>query len=254
MIESVTDIIASRSQEPEGLSKMVVWSVAAHMVVVVVLIAWPDPAVQPPPTIMTVSLGGAPGPKTGGMTQAGAPAVQAPAPLEPPKQVEAPPAPKAPPMTLPDPKVHPRQQPKPTQAPPEATAKTPNTGAEPRTGAARGDQKVRGTGFGLSSSGGSGGPVQLDVSDFCCPEYIDQMRLAIMRGWDQNQGVVGSTTMKFTITRTGTIQSPQVELPSGFVALDNAAVRALQLARIPPLPSEFPNATLTVHLRFDYQR
>jgi TonB family protein len=75
-----------------------------------------------------------------------------------------------------------------------------------------------------------------------------------MRGWDQNQGVVGSTTMKFTITRTGTIQSPQVELPSGFVALDNAAVRALQLARIPPLPSEFPNATLTVHLRFDYQR
>ena len=81
-----------------------------------------------------------------------------------------------------------------------------------------------------------------------------QMRLAILRGWDQNQGVVGSTTMKFTIARNGAVQSPQVELPSGFVALDNAAVRALQLARLPPLPPEFPNQTLTVHLRFDYQR
>jgi TonB family protein len=60
--------------------------------------------------------------------------------------------------------------------------------------------------------------------------------------------------VKFTIARNGTIQAPQVELPSGFVALDNAAVRALQLARVPALPAEFPNPTLTVHLRFDYQR
>ena len=234
---------------------MLVWSIAAHVVIAVALIVWPDRSTaEPPRTIMTISLGGAPGPKTGGLTQAGAQAVQAPPPPEPVKPVEAPPAPKAPPMTLPDPKVPRRQVPKPTQAPPEATAKTPNAGAEPKTGAARGDTRVRGQGFGLSSSGGAGGPIQLDVSDFCCPEYIDQMRLAIMRGWEQNQGVVGSTTMKFTSARNGTVQSPQVELPSGFVALDNAAVRALQLARLPPLPQEFPNSTLTVHLRFDYQR
>ena len=255
MIGSVTDIIASRSHEPDGLSKMLVWSVAAHLVVAVALIAWPGGSLaEPPRQIMTISLGGAPGPKTGGLTQAGAQAVQAPPPPEPVKQIEAPPAPKAPPMTLPDPKVQRRQLPKPTQAPPDAASKTPNTGAEPRTGAARGDPRVRGTGFGISSSGGSGGPVQLDVSDFCCPEYIDQMRLAVTRSWDQNQGVIGSTTLKFTIARNGAVQQPQVEIPSGFVALDNAAFRALQLARIPPLPSEFPNATLTVHLRFDYQR
>jgi periplasmic protein TonB len=255
VIESVTDIIASRAHEPDGLGRMLPWSIGAHLAVAVALLLWPDRSVsEPPKQIMTISLGGAPGPKTGGLTQAGAQAVQAPPPPEPVKQVEAPPAPKAPPMTLPDPKVRPRQAPKPTQAPPDASAKTPNTGAEPKTGAARGDTRVRGTGFGLSSSGGSGGPVQLDVIDFCCPEYIDQMRLAIMRGWDPNQGVVGSTTMKFTITRSGGIQSSQVELPSGFVALDNAAVRALQLARLPPLPAEFANPTLTVHLRFDYQR
>jgi TonB family protein len=253
--ENVTDIIVSRSHEPDELGKMLPWSLGAHVVVAAALLLWPDRSVsEQPRQIMTISLGGAPGPKTGGLTQAGAQAVQAPPPAEPVKQVEAPPAPKAPDMTLPDPKVRPRQVPKPKQAPPEAAAKTPNTGAEPRTGASRGDPRVRGQGFGISSSGGSGGPVQLDVSDFCCPEYIDQMRLAVTRSWDQNQGIVGSTTLKFTIARNGTIQAPQVEIPSGFVALDNAAYRALQLARIPPLPAEFPNATLTVHLRFDYQR
>jgi TonB family protein len=234
---------------------MLPWSIGAHVLVAAWLLLWPDrSASEPPRQIMTISLGGAPGPKTGGLTQAGAQAVQTPPPLQPVKEVDAPPAPKAPPMTLPDPKVRPRQAPKVAQAPPEASAKTPNTGVEPKTGAARGDTRIRGQGFGLSSSGGAGGPVQLDVSDFCCPEYIDQMRLAIIRGWDQNQGVVGSTTVKFTIARNGPIQAPQVELPSGFVALDNAAVRALQLARVPALPAEFPNPTLTVHLRFDYQR
>jgi TonB family protein len=76
----------------------------------------------------------------------------------------------------------------------------------------------------------------------------------IRRSWDQNQGVVGSTTMQFTILRNGMIQSPQVEKSSGFVVLDNAAMRALQLTRLPPLPGAFGNPTLTVHLRFDYQR
>ena len=102
--------------------------------------------------------------------------------------------------------------------------------------------------------GGSGSAVTLDVSDFCCNEYIDQMVTMIRRSWDQNQGVVGSTTMQFTILRNGGIQSPQVEKSSGFVVLDNAAMRALQLTRLPPLPAAFENPTLTVHLRFDYQR
>jgi hypothetical protein len=69
---------------------------------------------------------------------------------------------------------------------------------------------VRGTGFGLSSAGSNstGSSVTLDVSDFCCNEYLDQMVVAIRRNWDQSQGVVGSTTMTFTILRNGTIQSP----------------------------------------------
>jgi TonB family protein len=80
------------------------------------------------------------------------------------------------------------------------------------------------------------------------------MQTIIRRSWDQNQGVVGSTTMQFTILKNGVIDKPMVEKSSGFAALDNSAMRALQLTRLPPLPAAFDNPTLTVHLRFDYQR
>jgi hypothetical protein len=46
-----------------------------------------------------------------------------------------------------------------------------------------------------------------------------------------------------------------VERPSGFIALDMAAQRALLLTRqVPALPQGFSNPDLTIHLRFDYQR
>jgi TonB family protein len=253
VIENVTDIIVSRSREPEGLKTMIVWSIAGHIGLGVLALLWRGPAVEAPRQVMTISLGGAPGPKTGGQTQMGGQAVQAPPQQqEPVKPAPAPPAPKASDMSLPDPRSRPRPQPK--QAPPDASAKAVNTGEVPREGSTRVDTRVRGQGFGLSSAGGSGAAVTLDVTDFCCNEYIDQMVTMIRRSWDQNQGVVGSTTMQFTILRTGAIQQPVVEKSSGFVVLDNAAMRALQLTRLPPLPAAFENPTLTVHLRFDYQR
>ncbi len=91
-------------------------------------------------------------------------------------------------------------------------------------------------------------------SNFCCPDYLAQLVTAIHRSWDQNQGVVGSTTLRFTIARDGTVQAPQVEKPSGFIALDNSALRAVQITRLPALPAAFDNPSLTVHMRFDYQR
>jgi len=256
MIENVTDIIVARSREPEGLKTMIVWSIAGHIALAVLALVVGGPRLDTAPRqVMTISLSGAPGPKTGGQTQIGGQAVQAPAvPQEPVKPVPPPPAPKAPAMSLPNPKSPPRPQPK--QAPPEATAKNVSTGEVPREGNTRVDTRVRGTGFGLSSAGSNstGSSVTLDVSDFCCNEYLDQMVVAIRRNWDQNQGVVGSTTMMFTILRNGTIQAPQVEKSSGFAVLDSAAMRALQLSRLPPLPTAFENPTLTVHLRFDFQR
>jgi periplasmic protein TonB len=257
MIENVTDIVIARSREPDGLKTMIVWSIAGHIGLAALALLWGGARPEAPRTVMTVSLSGAPGPKTGGQTMIGGQTVQAPPPTaQPPKPVEAPPAPKAPAMTLPAPRTRPRPDPKPKQAPPDATARNVNTGDVPTEGSTRVDTRVRGQGFGLSSAGTntSASAVTLDVTDFCCNEYIDQMVTLIRRSWDQNQGVVGSTTMQFTILRNGTVQMPQVEKSSGFVVLDNAAMRALQLTRLPPLPAAFENPTLTVHLRFDYQR
>jgi outer membrane biosynthesis protein TonB len=248
MTEAVTDIIVARSSRPEGMQMMVLWSAAGHVVLIVLLLfsgtRIAEDRQQP---VMTISLGGAPGPRTGGLTQLGARAVQAP-PIETPERpVPSPPAPVPPKMTLPDPRSKPQPQPKVDKAPPESTAKRANTGPQPTDGNARADTGVvRGQGFGLSSAGGGGGPVQLDVTDFCCPDYLAQLVTLIQQSWDQNQGVVGSTTVKITM--------PQVEVPSGFLALDNSAMRAVQTARLPPLPVAFQNPTLTVHMRFDYQR
>ena len=257
MTETVTDIIVARSRQSENLQTMVAWSTFGHVVVVALLLFSGTRIVenrQEP--VMTISLGGAPGPQTGGLTQIGARAVQAPAPPDaPPRQAITPPAPTPPKMTLPDPQSKPRPQPRPQRAPPEAAARRENTGPQPTDGNARAETPVvRGQGFGLSSAGGSGGPVQVDAVNFCCPEYLAQLVTVIQRTWDNNQGVVGSTTVKFTVTRDGTIVAPQVEIPSGFIALDNSALRAVQITRVPPLPAAFQNPTLTVHMRCDYQR
>jgi TonB family protein len=257
MTETVTDIIVARSRPPEGLQSMVVWSTLGHILLVAILLFSSTRIVEDrQQPVMTISLGGAPGPQTGGLTQIGARAVQAPAPPDaPPRQAITPPAPTPPKMTLPDPQAKPRPQARPEKAPPESAARRENTGPRPTDGNARAETPVvRGQGFGLSSAGGAGGPVQVDAANFCCPDYLTQLVSIIQRTWDNNQGVVGSTTVRFTITRDGTIVTPQVEIPSGFIALDNSALRAVQITKLPPLPAAFQNPTLTVHMRFDYQR
>ena len=77
MNATTTDIIVARSREADRLSSMIVWSVAAHVVVMAVIGLAPHPQSdlkQEEP--MMISLGGAPGPRTG-MTQMSARNVQA---------------------------------------------------------------------------------------------------------------------------------------------------------------------------------
>lgn len=258
MIEAASDVIAARARQREGLSRMVMISVAAHVLVLAVLAVSPAPdfSDEAPRTVMTISLGGAPGPRAGGMTPLGGRAVQVPAPAEAPRvRPEAPPAPTRPEMTVPSPKAKPvPPKPRPQQAPAESTGRAPSTGPEAREGSARADTGARGQGFGLTTGGGGGTGAYLDVGDFCCPDYLETVVQRIQQNWASKQNVAGQVIVKFTIQRNGAIADAQVERPSGFVALDAAAHRAVQLARLPPLPSRFPNPDLTVHLRFDYQR
>ena len=159
-----------------------------------------------------------------------------------------------PPRPVPPPPPKPREEVAPTKAPVRRPPQPKPPTEEPQPGVTRTETGARGQGFGLTTGGAGGSGVQLDVTNFCCPEYIEQMVTLIQRNWQQNQGVRGSTLMKFTINRGGSIQGVMVERPSGFVALDLAAERALLTTRLPELPVQFPNPTLTVHVTFDYQR
>jgi TonB family protein len=239
----VTDIIAARRQELEPFSAMLVWSIAAHLGVLALLLFgpfnWGVSNDEPPRTVMTISLSGAPGPRTG-MTPMGGRAIPEPTPA-PPRPAPTPPKPRE--ETVPAKPVR-RPPPPPKPAPEE----------EPQPGVTRTETGARGQGFGLATGGAGGSGVQLDVTNFCCPEYIEQMVTLVQRNWQANQGVRGSTLMKFTINRNGSIQGVMVERPSGFLALDLAAERALLITRLPELPVQFPNPTLTVHITFEYQR
>jgi len=267
MTESATQIIAGRTDRPERLTPMVLYSTLAHAVLLVVvpllLSLGPD---EPPPTRMVISLsGGAPGPRTEGLTQMGGRPVQQVAPEAPVRPAEPSP-PEKPRMALPEPKPAPptpepsKPASKPEPAPAGARAAStprpapPAAGDEIRPGSTPVETRARGTGFGLSSAGGgASGTVQLDVKNFCCPEYIERMRIEIQRNWQQNQGRAGVSVVKFTILRDGTIDDVSVDRRSGVFSLDQAAERAVLLTRqLPKLPDAFPNPTLTVHLTFRY--
>lgn len=266
MNESVSDVIVMRTRAADGLTPTLVWSVAIHAVLLAaVLLLASDPVRQPPREVMTISLGGAPGPRAGGLTQVGgqaAPPVPTPAPPAPqtpplPPRQAAPSAVRTPPRTAPA-RVAPPARTAPAPATPSrstSTASSTPAPAVPDPGSAPVSTGARGQGFGLSGGGGRGVGVQLDVGNFCCPEYLEQMVTVIQRNWMQNHGVVGSTTMQFTIARDGTLDAIAVERSSRLALLDNAAERALRVTqRLPPLPAAFPNPTLTVHMRFDYNR
>jgi TonB family protein len=77
----------------------------------------------------------------------------------------------------------------------------------------------------------------------------------IQRNWNSKQQVAGQAIVKFTIQRDGRITDVEVERPSGLFALDQTAQRALLLTRqLPPLPAQYTESDLTVHLIFRYER
>jgi periplasmic protein TonB len=259
----VTDVLRDRMQTPGGLQRMISVSLAVHLTVAAALVVARGGLFarhDAPPTLMTISLSGSAGPENGGMTALGGRPVQAVTPPDEPPRREAPraPAAKAPEMTMPLPNAKPvKASPAPAvkQAPDEARGRTPTKGKEPAFGSAIADTGVRGQGFGLSTGGGAGSGSTLEITgDFCCPEYLATMIARIRAAWNQQQGATGTSTIRFTINRDGSITNATIFQPSGVATLDNAALRAVLATRtLPPLPEAFPNPTLTMRLTFNYQ-
>jgi protein TonB len=259
----VTDVLRDRMHEPDGLRQMALVSVLLHTVLVAAALvaptAWISQRVETRREVMTISLdSGTPGPTSGGMTQIGGRAVQVQTPPEELKKPEPirPPAAKAPEMTIPQAKAPTRRGSSAvTQAPEEARGQTPTRGAETSKGSTVAETGVRGQGFGLTTGGGGGTGSRLDVDNFCCPEYIQLMVQQIHANWDRRVEVAGVSIVRFTIQRDGRISDIVLAKSSGYVAHDLNAQRALARTRqLPPLPAQFPNATLGVDLTFQYTR
>src|SRR3954470_18069059 len=206
---------------------------------------------------MTISLGGTDGPNTSGMTSIAGRAVQEIAKPNAPKAADIPPAAKPPGMVEPDRPVKPTPPTRPVAKPAEASkSRPPTTGTEIKTGGARVNTGGAAIPFGgLAQGGGGAGGVQLDVKNFCCPEYLTQMVQRIRQNWNANQGAGGQPVIKFTIRRDGMLTNVEVEKSSGQDLLDLEARRAVaKTMQLPPLPREFPETSLTIHLTFDFQR
>jgi TonB family protein len=258
----VTDILRDRLQEPAGLQKMVSVSLLLHGALIAGLLLAPRglfiKEAEPPRAIMTITLsGGGDGPSSGGLTSIGGRPIQVQTPEETKRDPVAPPAAKAPEMTLPVPRAKPLKAAAPSvKAPDDARGRTPTRGAEERPGTAVVETGSRGMGFGLSTGGGPGTGSSLEITgDFCCPDYVALMVETIRRSWNQQADVAGSVMIKFTIERDGTITQDVLEKTSGQYQLDFAARTAVKITRkLPPLPQQYTNPSLTVHLNFQYQR
>ena len=257
-----TEILLERAKNQAGERHMFGLSFVAHVIaMVILLLAPPSPAMAPTDTervVMQISLGGAAGtPSRGRTPMGGRPVQQVIPPDEPPRpRAVRTPAAKTPEMILPATPTlsKPSSRPPIESAPDTGRGRTPTEGDEEQLGSAAADTGVKGLGFGLTTGGGGTGGY-LDVTNFCCPDYLSTMLHLIQRNWDSRQEVAGTTLIMFTIQRDGRLSDVEIERSSGYTALDITAQRALLLVRqLPSLPTAFPEDHLTVHINFQYQR
>jgi len=253
MNEPASDVIASRARAHGTMMPTLAWSIAGHVAVVAAI--WLTPTRSPndtPRIVMTINLGGAPGPRAGGLTQMGGRAVP---------ERPTPPAPKPVPRTPPPPPPSRPAAALPAKAAPVRPSRTetaptaPSVPESPRDGNTRVETGARGQGFGLSTGGNGGKGIEVETPNFCCPAYLEVVRIAIERAWERTQGVTGVTTMRFRILRGGSIDSISMVQSSGNPTIDAAAARALsRVPSLPPLPPEFPDSALALRMRFENRR
>jgi TonB family protein len=240
-----------------AMNRALTWSIAVHVGVVVLFFVIPrDWLRDPPRRVMTISLGGTVGPRSTGTTSIGGRTVEAVTP--PPKRPEpvrpTPPVKPAPTPVKPPAAVKPAPKPVPTTKPvkPEPAVRPPTTGPQLTQGNTPVDTGARGQGQGLTFGGGGTGG-ETNLADFCCPEYIALLTERIDQNWQKVQQQRGTTVVRFSILRDGSITDLTVVTPSGSPLLDRASQRALMTAKLPALPPQYKSERLTVNLTFPYE-
>ncbi len=263
MREAIDDVLALRAPDLRGLRRVMTWSFAVHVGVLLLLVIVPRDWLvheRPAPRVITISLGASAGPRSTGATPIGGRPVEKATPE--PKRPEPikPAAPKSDAMTVPKTATPPKpakpveEKPKVTPQPPARVTRPPTTGKEVTTGTSLAETGTKGQGTGLTVGGGSGAEATADVAaDFCCRDYLQQVLDEIGSHWRSDLGERGTTVIRFTILPSGAYADITLEQSSGRPLLDRQAEFALQQARSIPLPPEYTEQKLTIHLRFPYE-
>ncbi|MBM3806681.1 MAG: TonB C-terminal domain-containing protein [Acidimicrobiia bacterium] len=256
-MDAVSEVIVARAPKNDRLNSMLGASALAHVAMLTALVFlpawWFGAEFEQPETIMTISLGGPIGPNDGGLSTLGGRTIQEAVPVDVKKpEPIRPPSAKVPEMVVPT-KAPPKKTPPPKVEATDPRSARPTKGAEVQKGTSVAETGAKGMGFGLSSGGGGAGG-HLEVSDFCCPEFLTTMASVIRSNWNHQVGATGRTHLRFVIQKDGRIVDITVERSSGYEAMDQFARRALLLSKLPPLPAAYGEPVLAVHLYFDYTR
>lgn len=99
----------------------------------------------------------------------------------------------------------------------------------------------------------NGNPITADFSNFPYPWYITQVREALWNAWMEKMPGSGGLkcVVKFEILKDGKIKAPSIEKSSGNRLFDYAALSSAEnAAPFPPLPDDFFEEKLVVHVEF----
>jgi protein TonB len=105
----------------------------------------------------------------------------------------------------------------------------------------------------VAGSGGTGGAdIIADPLAFPFPWYLARLRSALWATWSQRMPGGGRMCMvSFVIARNGSVSEVGVSDGSLDSDFDYAAMASVQeAAPFPPLPEDFPDASLKVHVKF----
>jgi TonB family protein len=124
-------------------------------------------------------------------------------------------------------------------------------GDEAKTGSTKGT-KVEGA----TAPGSPFGSVAVDNASFDYPYYFVQAFAKIQRSWSNpvasNQQL--SCIIYFKVLRSGTILESEIEKSSGIDSYDRACLRAVRSSNpLPPLPEDFRDDIIGIHLEFPYE-
>lgn len=258
MSETVSDVLMKRQGNGRGYRSALASSFAVHLVALGGLFVFQQyaHAHQPPkPKLMTISLGGnSNAPKTTGMSSAGARPVEEVKP--PPKRLEPIPVastPKSNVMALPVKPEPKREKPEETSKPlPVTPMPKPTTGAQVQQGTSKVETGSKGTDTGLTVGGKGGSAAAIDVPlDPYLKAYLADMVSRIEQVWASNVPERGEVVIRFSVHRDGRVEVLNTEKATSMF-LENRSLKALHDVRLAPLPQEFKDEHLVIHLTFPY--